>query len=106
MNKSIIFVGLIAIALLLMGCAATVSSPLPGFLYTDVQAPLAVTSNSGSSKVGTAEAVSILGFFASGNAGIDAAAKQGGITKIQYVDYHAKNILGIYAKYTVYVYGE
>ena len=106
MNKSFIFVGLIAIVSLFSGCAASVSTPLPGFLYTDVRAPLAVTSNSGASKVGTSYATSILGIVASGNAGIDAAAREGGITKIQYVDYHAMNILGVYAKYTVYVYGE
>lgn len=37
-----------------MGCAATAVSPVTGFLYTDVKAPVSVTANEGSSKVGTA----------------------------------------------------
>lgn len=93
-------------ATMLSSCAAFVATPALGILYTDVKAPLAATSNSGSSKVGTAQASSILGLVATGDASIDAAAKAGGITKIHHVDFEAKNILGIYATYTVYVYGE
>lgn len=105
MKKSFFFVGLIAIASLLVGCAA-VSSPLIGGLYTDVKAPFAVTSNSGASKVGTAEAASVLGIIATGDASIEAAAKSAGIKTIHHVDYQAFSILSFYAKYTVFVYGE
>lgn len=96
---------IVAIATLFTSCAM-VSAPVNGGIYGDVKAPLAVTSNSGSSKVGTAEAKSILGFISSGDASIEAAAKSAGITKIHHVDYHAKNILTFYATYTTIVYGE
>jgi len=95
-----------AIVVLFSSCGAYVASPLTGFMYTDVKAPLAVTSNQGSSKVGSAEAQSILGIVATGDASIDAAARAGGITKIHHVDYHATSILGIIATFKVVVYGE
>lgn len=97
---------LFAMVVLLSSCGAFVQAPLVGGLYTDVKAPLAVTSNEGSSKVGSAEATSILGLVATGDASIDAAAKSAGITKIHHVDYYSTNILGIYATFTVLVYGE
>jgi hypothetical protein len=89
-----------------MSSCAFVSAPLLGGLYTDVKAPLAVTSNAGSTKVGTAKAQSILGIVATGDASIEAASRSAGITKIHHVDYQATSILGIVATYTVYVYGE
>lgn len=99
------FMFVAGVTLLLSSCAAS-KSPLTGFWYTDVKAPLAATSNSGSSKVGSASAKSILGIVATGDASIDAAAKSAGITKIHHVDEQATSILGIIATYKVYVYGE
>jgi hypothetical protein len=81
-------------------------SPVAGGLYTDVKAPVTATANPTYSKVGTASCSSILGIIGTGDASIEAAAKNGGITKIHHVDYRSTSILGIYAKYTVYVYGE
>jgi TRL-like protein family len=95
----------IASALLFSSCAM-VKSPLSGFLYTDMKAPFAITDAEGSSKVGTAKATSILGWIATGDASIEAAAKSAGITKIHHVDEHVTNILGFFATYTVVVYGE
>lgn len=101
---------LLALAILgsmvLTSCGAYVASPLTGFLYTDFKAPFTATANTVATKVGTAEATSILGIVATGDASITTAAKQAGITKISHVDYEAKSILGIFAKYTIYVYGE
>jgi TRL-like protein family len=91
---------------LVSGCAAVASGPLMGVIYTDVKYPQSATSNSGSSKMGMAEATSILGLFATGDASIETAARTAGITKISHVDYEATSFLGIYAKYTVMVYGE
>ncbi len=99
------FIALVLIAGFMSGCAM-VGAPVTGFLYTDVKAPLAVTSNAGSSKVGTAKMQSILGWVATGDASIEAAAKSAGITKIHHVDYEANSILGIVASFTVVVYGE
>jgi hypothetical protein len=92
-------------ALMLSSCAI-VSSPLSGFVYTDVKSPVAVTDNQNSTKVGTAEATSILGIVATGDASVEAAAKSAGITKIHHVDQHSTGIIGVFAKYKIYVYGE
>lgn len=97
--------GLGLAAFLFTGCAA-VKAPLVGTIYTDLQAPFAVTSNSGSSKVGSAEASSILGIVATGDASIQKACQSAGITKIHHVDENVTSILGIYSTYKVVVYGE
>jgi hypothetical protein len=104
MKKTLLFIG--ASAILMLQSCAVVKSPLSGGLYTGVKSPFAVTENSGSSKVGSASATSILGIVAMGDASIQAAAKSAGITKIHHVDEEATSVLGIFAKYTVYVYGE
>lgn len=97
--------GLILMIGFLSSCAM-VSAPTTGVIYTDLKAPLAVTSNDGSSKVGSGEITSILGIVATGDASIESAAKSAGITKIHHVDYEAMSVLGIYATYKVVVYGE
>lgn len=94
------------LAVSLSSCGAYVASPVTGFLYTDVKAPLMATSNPVASKVGTAEVKTILGLVATGDASIQAAAQKAGITRISHVDYEASSILGIYGSFTVYVYGE
>lgn len=102
--KKLLFLG--TAAFLLQSCAA-VKTPLSGVWYTDVKAPVTATANSGSSsKVGTAKASSILGVVATGDASIEAAAKSAGITKIHHIDEQSMGVLGIYAEYKVYVYGE
>ena len=100
-----IFVALLA-AFVLSGCAAMAVQPATGFLYSDVKAGMTATSNVGASKVGTATAQSILGLICTGDASIEAACKKAGIKRIHHVDYHSKCILGLYAEYTVYVYGD
>lgn len=101
--KKLFFV--FAAGLFFTSCAMT-SAPLTGFVYQDLKSPVAVTSNTGATKVGTATANSVLGIVATGDASVEAAAKSAGIKKIHHVDQHATNILGIYATYTITVYGE
>ncbi|NIR62256.1 MAG: hypothetical protein GWN00_00465, partial [Aliifodinibius sp.] len=69
-------------------------------------APLIATDSPEYSKTGVSEATSILGIVATGDASIDAAMKNGGITKIHHVDFHSTSVLGIYAKFKVIVYGD
>lgn len=102
--RKILAIGIVAI--LLSSCAAQVATPALGLLYTDVKAPLIATSNSGSTKVGSAECISVLGIVATGDASIEAASKDGNIKRIHHVDYQSTNVLGIFAKFKVYVYGE
>lgn len=104
--KKLKMVGLFGISAIMMSSCAMVKSPVGGIIYTDVHSPMAVTDNSGSAKAGHASASSILGLIATGDASITKAAKSAGITKIHHVDEHATNILGIFAKYEITVYGE
>ena len=89
-------------AALFTGC---VKSPVMGGLYTDIKDGMAVTGNAGSSKVGTAE---VKGYFgvALGDASIQTAAREAGITRIHHVDYQAKSYLSVYSVYTIVVYGD
>ncbi len=93
-------------SVLFSGCAAVGMAPVTGFIYTDVKAPVTATNNSKGNKKGEAVCTSILGIVAIGDCSIDAAAKNGNITKINTVDYNTKNILGIYATVTVIVTGD
>jgi hypothetical protein len=98
---------LIVSALVVMfSSCAYVATPVTGWIYTDVQGPITATSNTVATKVGTSDATSILGWIASGDASINTAAQKAGIKRISHVDYHSTSILGIFAKFTVYVYGE
>lgn len=92
------------VAVMLSGCA----TPYPmGAIYTEVKAPVGAGDGSlAYSKVGTARATSVLGLVATGDCSIKAAALNGGIRNIKYVDYDARNILGIYGEYTTTVYGD
>ena len=103
MKKIALFIGIFYLAGLLAGCA----TPYPkGALYTEIKAPVSATGGITYSKVGTAKATSILGLVATGDASIKTAAANGGIKTIKYVDYDAKNILGIFGEYTTTVYGD
>jgi hypothetical protein len=104
MMKKILII--VVAALFLSSCAYVTRSPVIGSIYTDVKSPLTATSNANSSKVGTAEATSILGIVATGDASIQTAAKSAGITKIHHVDEESMSILGLFAKYKIFVYGE
>ena len=94
-------------AIMLTGCGAMVASPVTGGLSTNVSGPVGFASgeNQPDMKVGTGSVTSILGIVASGDASIRTAAQRANIRKIYYVDYKSTNILGIYATYTIYVYG-
>ena len=80
-------------------------TPATGFLFSDVKGPF-ISGDGASAKSGTSECMSILGWVALGDASLETAMKAGGIKKINHVDFHTFNILGIYAKLTVTVYGE
>ena len=93
------------LGLAITGCAG-MAVPIPGGLYAKVQTPQTGISDAADLKTGTAECESILGWIAVGDCSIEAAKKNGGITKVQYSDMHSKNILGVYATYTTVVKGQ
>ena len=101
--SSVLAIG--AFTAMLSSCGA-VQAPVIGMIYTNVQAPTAVTSNSVGTRVGKAQATGILGLVATGDASVNTAARNAGIKKVSHVDYEAFNILGIFTKYTTVVYGE
>ena len=89
----------------LAGCAATVS-PVTGFWYTNVDGPITATSApEEASRVGRASATSVLGIIATGDASIQQAARNGGISEIHHVDFEARSYIGVLAEFTVVVYG-
>ncbi len=88
------------------GCAAYATSPATGWIFTNVSAPVTATAYPTGSKTGTSTCTSILGLFASGDCSIGAAMKNGGITRVQYVDYRTTGMLGLYATHTIIVHGE
>lgn len=96
---------LVVILAFFTGCA----TPFPvGGAFTDVQLPVMATSNpsSTSTKKGTATCKSYLSLIAVGDASIEEAARNGGISKISHIDWDAENVLGVYGIYTITVYGE
>jgi hypothetical protein len=112
MKKLLLFslIGLFLI-MTLTGCGAMIAMGGGGTLYQDTKMPLPYASYYGEkaatySKVGVASFTSILGIICTGDASIEAAMKNGGITKIHHIDYQVTNILGIIATYKTIVYGE
>jgi hypothetical protein len=103
MKRIIAVAGILLFAVSVSGCA----TPFPtGVVYTELKFPVAVTPNvDQGTKVGVSKCQSILGLVATGDASIEAAKKNGGITKIVHVDWKAKNILGIIGEYECTVYG-
>lgn len=104
--KVLKLISIVAIVAIFFSSCAIAKAPLTGLIYTGTTAPVAVTSNEGASKVGTAKAISVLGLVATGQAGVQNACKNAGITKIHHVDEKAVSVLGIFASYEVIVYGE
>lgn len=107
-NSVRVLLVLSAITLSLTGCITAPFVPPTG-AFSQFKAPLDVdfqdTDMTGVKK-GTAETISILGLVAVGDASSQAAAQNGGITKIVHADYEYFNVLGFFQKTTVIVYGK
>lgn len=102
--RKILFLALVAACFFITSCATSMPR---GALYTELKLPVIATGEGEKNlKVGTAECTSILGLVATGDASIETAMKNGGITKVSHVDWDAKNILGIIGTYKVVVYGQ
>jgi hypothetical protein len=106
---------LVAMTVLASGCATNLypGGPTPaGIGYTNVRAPaqylaVPVDNTAGTKKVGKASVTAFLGIVSLGDSSIQAAMKDGEITKIHHVDYEIEHFLyAIFAKQTTIVYGE
>ncbi|MCL6583671.1 MAG: TRL-like family protein [bacterium] len=98
-------VGLGMMALVILGYTP-IHSPVLGLVISDVRGPIAVVSTNPGPKVGKAVSTTILGLVASGDSSIEAAARNGGITKIMTVNHDSRNILGLWTRFTTTVTGE
>jgi TRL-like protein family len=90
---------------LLAGCAVVAQGPITALVAVDMKGPVSLGPATGSAKVGRSEAWGIL-VYATGDASIATAMKNGGIKRAHHVDNETMTILGIYSKYTTIVYGE
>ena len=93
-------------ALTLASCSTITTRSGMGVLYTGVTEGEMVTSNQLGSKVGTASSIGVLGLVSVGDASIQTAANSAGIKKISHIDAKKTSILGLFASYKVFVYGE
>lgn len=89
--------------------AAAALALVAGCAYTNVMIPLDTNLDRTElgAKTGEASSESVLWLFAWGDAGTQAAAKEGGITTIRHADRRIFSILfGLYYKQTTVVYGD
>lgn len=106
MNKLFKIALLSLVGIMLTSCAGSMTLAGVGAVYTGSKEPLAITSNTLGSKVGSGYVKSYLGIAAVGDASISKIAKEAGITQISHVDVKRFSILGIYSRTTLYVYGK
>ncbi len=88
----------------LTGCMA-VQSPVHGWAYTEAKFDGEIENGPAATLEGKACATSILAMVATGDASLEAAKANGGITQVAVVDHTAKNILGIWGEYCTIVKG-
>jgi hypothetical protein len=89
----------------ILGGCAVAHGPVTAGITLNMRGPVTAGPAATSPKVGRAEAWGIL-VYATGDASITEAARNGGITRIHHVDHETTNILGLYARYVTVVYGE
>lgn len=90
----------------LCGCVSAPFTPPLGLLST-TKAPLSTDGNwKVGLKSGSASSQSVLGLYAWGDCSITAAAREGGLKRVDFVDYKYDNIIGIWQRVTVIAYGE
>ncbi len=87
---------------LLAGCATY--NP-QGSLYNGVKTGMTANNNVSAVKTGQACSNSYLGLIAVGDASIESAKANGGITNVATINYTTNNVLGIYGEYCVVVSG-
>jgi len=93
-----------AAILLLSGCMP-VASPVMGILHLDTKYGDSATDGPAPTKEGKACATTVLGLVGTGDASIEAAKANGGITTISHVDHSAKSTLGIFGEWCTIVRG-
>jgi hypothetical protein len=96
---------LLVIGFVISGCATSGASPNGWAIIKQEKIPAFATDNGKATKTGRACAQNVLSIYASGDASIEAAKKEGNITKIAYVDYEMENYV-VFGKVCTVVRGE
>jgi hypothetical protein len=108
--KALLVMIVLAVAISISGCALYHAPVMPpaGLLVTSVSAPLDTDMEQTpfKQKKGSSSSMCILWLFSFGNAGIDAAAEDGGLTTIDYADYTYTNIFGVFQLFKTKAYGK
>jgi hypothetical protein len=97
------------VILLLAGCGYVAPvMPPQGLIVSSIQAPIDtdVENTPVGVRSGRASSTSILGLVSFGDASTHTAASNGGIKKINHLDYEYVNILFLYQQFTTIAYGE
>ena len=104
MVKGLLTAAVLFVVVAAIGCTMPNGAVMAPIMMT--KSPVAVGDPLVSpAKTGVAEVEGII-LLAKGDGSISAAMKQGGITRIHHVDSEDFNVLGIYSKRTIIVYGE
>lgn len=111
MRKTLPPVAAVLLLTCLTGCAGYVRAPVVppiGLAFDSFQAPLDldVQGTSLAGMEGRASTYNVLGLVAFGDAGVKAAAANGGITRVEHIDYRFVQVLGLFSKFTVIAYGQ
>lgn len=103
--KKVLLGSTLAGMLMLAGCAG--GPYAGGALFSQTQLPVTATEAADAcTKSGEASMINILGIVAIGDASIEAAKKNAGVTTVSTVDTDFFNILGLFAKSTTKVCGK
>ena len=114
--KRILVSFLLGLGILIMNGCTSLTAPIQppqGLLFTMYKAPLSTDYDETevSPRKGTASTFYFRDILLTGltfgwdNAGIDDAARNGELTKVDYADYEILSILGIFGKFTVTAHG-
>ncbi len=99
-----------SLGLMLSACAGFISAPVvPPLGMTFNETAFPVDIEFGPNDIGPTKAIaqseSVLGLVAWGDASVQSAAQKAGIKQIDHIDSQFFNVLGVYSKYEIIVWG-
>jgi hypothetical protein len=93
----------IAALITTLGC---VYSPAgPALLWMDVEGPMASATGTGTGKSGRSCAHNLFGLVSFGDASIELAKREAGISTVTTIDHHSTNVVG-FQRFCTVLYGE
>jgi hypothetical protein len=107
MRRSMVCLLALVLCLGVIGCYSAPVKPPCGVVFSDIKAPLDpdVNKTELGAKMGSAKTISILGLVAMGDCSTKTAAETGGVETVTHTDYEYFNVLGVYQRFVVKVYG-